>query len=82
MNLWMIISVLLLSACGRDVPVNVPPPQVPADYLVGCPGYSGPTPRTRGQFVDAAIAEKQGRLCANRKIEATAQILGQERAGD
>lgn len=76
MNRWVIIWVLLLSACGRNEPLNVPPAQVPADLLTGCSGYSGPTPATKEQFAEATVAEWRGRHCANRKIATIAEIIG------
>ncbi|MFC4215097.1 hypothetical protein ACFP4H_14005 [Pseudophaeobacter arcticus] len=53
----------------------IPPPNVPADLLQPCAGYTGPLPRSEGQMSDALIAEARGRSCANGKLEAVAEIL-------
>ena len=76
MRLCHLCLVLLLSACSDRVsdPV-VPPPQVPADLLQPCAGYTGPLPQTEGQISDALIAEARGRRCANGKLGAVAEIL-------
>lgn len=73
MHRYLTICALLLSACGREIIVEV---NVPPSLLAGCPGYTGSTPSEEGQFVDAAIAERRGRICANRKIEAISKIVG------
>lgn len=75
MRSCLIILALVLAGCGRDVPVPVSP-QVPADLLVGCPGHTGPSPRTERQLILAAAAEKRGRQCANLKIETLAGMIG------
>lgn len=74
----LIICALALSACGADKPPStvVVRSHVPADLLRPCGGWNGPVPATEGQLILAAAAEKRGRLCANAKIEATAQIVG------
>ena len=58
MRLCLLCSALLLSGCSDRVSeVVIPPPQVPADLLQPCAGYSGPVPATEGQISDALIAE-------------------------
>lgn len=70
MRLCPIIFLVLLAACGREVR-QAP---IPADLLVPCEGWTGPTPRTEGQLVDAAFAEMRGRKECNLKIEAIAAL--------
>lgn len=72
MRRCLIISVALLTACGRD---PAPPPVALLD-LAPCPGWTGPRPATEGDFARAAAAEKAGRLCANSKLEAVASAMG------
>lgn len=78
MRLLVLCFVLLLSGClgSKQAPKAVDRPSiVPADQLTPCQGYTGPTPATEGQFVDAAFAEKRGRVCANGKLKAIEEIL-------
>lgn len=77
MRLFLIFCVLPLAACmGREGPTVVaPPPAVPADLLVPCGGYTGPSPRTEGQLSDALVAEARGRQCANGRLAAIGEIL-------
>lgn len=75
MRLLAIICVMLLASCGRDpqyIPVE---PTIPADLLVPSKGWTGPTPQTEGQLIDAVEAEKSGREDANRKIKAISEIV-------
>ncbi|WP_417714355.1 hypothetical protein [Pseudophaeobacter arcticus] len=53
----------------------IPPPQVPADLLQPCAGYTGPLPQSEGQISDALIAEARGRRCANGRLATVAEIL-------
>lgn len=63
MRRYPIICALLLAACGREVPaVSAAPPPIPADLLKPPAGWTGPQPATEGAWVDAAWAEKRGRL--------------------
>ncbi|NDW56941.1 hypothetical protein G0P98_10530 [Yangia sp. PrR004] len=80
MRLFPIFCALLLGGCmGRDELVVVaPPPAVPADLLLPCPGYPGPAPATEGELSDALIAEARGRTCANRKLETINEVLAPE----
>ncbi|WIY25106.1 Rz1-like lysis system protein LysC [Parasedimentitalea psychrophila] len=76
MRLYLLCCALLLSACGPDpIVVTAPPPQVPADLLRGCAGWTGPVPNTEGQLSDALVAELRGRHCANGRIVSIAEIL-------
>jgi hypothetical protein len=77
MRLCLLCLVSLLSACmgrGSD-PARLPPPNVPADLVTPCLGYTGPVPTTEGQLSNALIAEAQGRGCANGKLATVAEIL-------
>lgn len=67
MRRCLIISALLLAACGREA---VAPPPVALLDLAPCPGWTGPRPVTEGAFARAAAAERAGRLCANAKLDA------------
>ncbi len=77
MRLCLLGLVSLLSACvgrGSD-PARSAPPNVPADLLTPCAGYTGPVPTTEGQLSNALIAEAQGRSCANGQLATVAEIL-------
>jgi hypothetical protein len=75
MRLYLTICGLLLAGCGPEkVPVAAPPP-IPPDLLIECPGWGGPTPTGEGQFVDAAVAEKVGRLTCNEKLRTIGEIV-------
>lgn len=82
MRHYLMIWLLPLAACGpsevRDV---VAPPPISADLLVQRPGWTGPTPTENGQFVDAAAAEKRGRLQCNGQIFTIAQTIEAIAAG-
>ena len=72
LTIWL----LLLAACGpSDVREVVASPPISADLLVQRPGWTGPTPTQDGQFVDAAAAEKRGRLQCNGQILTIAQTI-------
>lgn len=73
MHRCLIISAMLLAACGRDA--ASPPPMALLD-LAPCPGWTGPRPATEGAFARAAAAERAGRLCANAKLEAVGAAVG------
>lgn len=76
MRLYPLCSLLLLAGCSQPVrEVVIPPPQVPADLLQPCAGYTGPLPRSEGQISDALIAEARGRRCANGRLATVAEIL-------
>lgn len=81
MNRCLLFSLLLLAAFGvqRRAPIE-PPPDVPADLLQPCSGYSGPVPRNEGQLSDALIAEVRGRDCANSKLYTIGEILTQAKS--
>lgn len=64
MRRCLIISAMLLTACGPD---PAAPPLALLD-LAPCPGWTGPRPVTEGDFARAAAAERAGRLCANAKL--------------
>ncbi len=76
MRLCLLCSLLLLTGCfGRGSEPIKPPPDVPADLLQPCAGYTGPLPRTEGQISDALVAETKGRACANGRLATVAEIL-------
>ena len=76
MRLYPLCSLLLLTGCSQPASeAMIPPPNVPADLLQPCAGYTGPLPRTEGQISDALIAEAQGRSCANGKLATVGEIL-------
>jgi hypothetical protein len=82
MRLCLLCLVSLLPGCmgrGSD-PARLPPPNVPADLVTPCAGYTGPVPTTEGQLSNALIAEAQGRGCANGKLTTVAEILEGARA--
>lgn len=72
MRLCLTICLALLAGCGREAA----PVHIPADLLQPVAGWQGPAPRTEGQLIDAAVAEKRGRERANAQIEAIGQIVG------
>lgn len=75
MRRYPIICALLLAACGREAqPVTAAPPQIPADLLKPAPGWTGPTPATDGGIIDAAWAEKRGRLQCNGQLLTISEI--------
>ncbi len=77
MRLYLLCLVSLLPGCmvrGAD-PTRLPPPNVPADLLPPCAGYTGLVPTTEGQLSNALVAEAQGRSCANGKLATVAEIL-------
>ncbi len=73
MRRCLIISALLLAACGREA---VAPPPVALLDLRPCPGWTGPRPSTEGAFARAAAAERAGRLCANSKLASVSAAVG------
>jgi hypothetical protein len=77
MRLYLLCLVSLLPGCmgrGSD-PALLPPPNVPADLVTPCAGYTGPAPTTAGQLSNALIAVARGRGCANGKLATVAEIL-------
>lgn len=68
----LIICAALLASCGREEASLAP---IPADLLVPCQGWTGSTPKTEGQFVSAALAEKRGREECNLKLESISEIV-------
>ena len=75
MRRCLIILALLPAACGRDPQLIPAPAPVPADLLAPTPGWTGPTPSTEGQLIDAAAAEKRGRLICNGQLLTIGQII-------
>jgi len=76
MRLYPLCLPLLLAGCfGAGSEPIAPRPEVPADLLQPCVGYTGPLPQSEGQISDALIAEARGRSCANAKLGTVAEIL-------
>lgn len=71
MRLSAIICALALAACGSDRELIIP-----ADMLMPEEGWTGPVPRTEGELIRAALAERTGRLRANEKLVGIAEIEG------
>lgn len=67
----LIISVLLLVGCGRDLP----PPVVPADLLEPVPGWAGSAPQTQGQMMSAIVADKRALGQCNLQLGAISEVL-------
>ncbi len=67
----LIISLVLLIGCGRDLPT----PVVPADLLEPVPGWNGPTPKTEGQLIGAAMTDKRSLGQCNMKLGSIREIL-------
>ena len=65
---------LLLAACGH--PAIEVAPVVPAALLTPCAGWQGPTPATQGDLIEAVVAERSGRLCANDKLASVGRLIG------
>lgn len=70
------ICALVLAACSRPVEYIEVRPEVPAALLTPCPGWTGPPPVTEGDLLRALGAEVGGRLCANDRLAAVAEIVG------
>jgi hypothetical protein len=66
-----VICLMLLAGCGRDLP----PPVVPADLLEPVPGWTGPSPKTKGALMAASLAEKRGLGQCNIDKDAIREIL-------
>lgn len=71
MRLCLIICGAVLAGCGPK-PASIIPP----DLLTPCAGWQGRTPATEGELIRAGAAERAGRLCANGKLSAVAEIAG------
>lgn len=71
MRRCLIILALLLAGCGPDVAA---PPALSVLDLSPCPGWQGARPETEGELARAAAAEQAGRLCANAKLQAVADL--------
>lgn len=73
---YPIICAALLAACGPErAPVVVAPPPIDPSLLQPCPGWQGPTPRTEGELVDAAAAERRGRMRCNAQLSSIEMIF-------
>jgi hypothetical protein len=71
MRRCLIICALLLTGCGNEAPapLGVSAP-ISADLLTPCAGWEGGTPQSEGQLIEAASAERAGRLRCNAKLAA------------
>lgn len=72
MRLCLIIFVALLAGCGNKQQRVI---KVPDELFREEPGWVGPIPETEGQLIDAALAEKTGRLRANEKLGTIREIV-------
>jgi hypothetical protein len=75
MRRCLIIFAMLPAACGPDPQTIIATPPVPADLLAPAPGWTGRPPATEGQLIDAAAAEKRGRLICNGQLLTIADII-------
>jgi hypothetical protein len=71
MRLCLIIFAGLLAGCGQPPK----PVQIPDELMQPEPGWRGPVPTTEGQLIDAAFAEKTGRVRANEKLGTIREIV-------
>lgn len=74
MRLCLMLCAMLVASCGQTETVSVRT-YVPADLLTPERGWAGGSPITQRDFVEAAEAERAGRLRANRKLQAIAEIV-------
>lgn len=72
MRLYLTICAALLAGCGND---REPVKRVPVELFEPEPGWRGPVPATEGELIDAALAEKTGRLRANEKLGTIREIV-------
>lgn len=73
---YPLICAALLAGCGAEpAPVVVAPPPIDPGLLQACPGWQGPAPRTEGELIDAAAAERRGRLRCNAQLNAIEMIV-------
>ncbi len=77
MRRLMLTVSMLLASCGPKPPSPSIAPQdlISPDLVRPCGGYVGASPTTIGQLVDAAAAEKHGRLCDERKMRTIGDTL-------
>lgn len=77
MRLFLIISLVLLAACGSEPTVRYVVRQVPveAELLTACPGWLGPIPSSDRQLISAVAAEKRGREACNAKLATINETL-------
>lgn len=75
MKLSVIILPGLLGSCMAPIEVHSPPATIPADLLQVEPGYEGRVPETERDWALAAVAEKEGRVRANAKINGIRGIV-------
>lgn len=73
MRPWLIACAVLLAGCGSSSLV------IPPDLLEPEPGWEGAAPVTERQLLAAGLAERTGRLRANAKLAAVADIAAQVR---
>lgn len=72
MRLCLIIFAALLVGCGPTTKRAI---TVPVELMEPEPGWQGPTPVTEGQLIDAAVAERNGRVRANEKLGTIREIV-------
>ena len=78
MRRLMLTVSMLLASCGHSLqpPSIAPKDLISPDLVRPCGGYVGVSPLTIGQLVDAAAAEKHGRLCDERQMRTIRDTLG------
>jgi hypothetical protein len=76
MRLCLTICALALAGCSRPVEYVEVRPEVPADLLAPCDGWTGTPPVTEGDLLRALSAERGGRLCTADRLAAVGEIVG------
>lgn len=80
MRLLILASLSFLTACGQRIEYVTVKPDIPGETLTPCP-ISDRQARTVNQLAILATEHRRSAECANGKIEAIAEILGQPETG-
>lgn len=75
MRRCLIICALALAGCSPRTEYVEVRPEVPADLLAPCDGWTGGVPATEGDLLRALSAESGGRICANDRLAAVGEIV-------